>query len=175
MRTYIGSVLRQPENVIVIRNVFFEGLVSGHTGKVSARTPKAQNEKVDEPNVNDFDLVKVRVPATYLAKHKTCINWADWAEGGTQKENDTREDLVAIGILEEKGGKYTVAKHGPNGGPGFPSRVYRGTTYDKGTETVKQRNTGHMGNLDHCRSVPRLYGAGSFVYDSNPDPRNTRA
>ena len=158
--------------VIVIRNVFFEGLIGGHKSRVAPAETEAK--KYSSETSQDYDLVKVTVPSDYLEKNKTCLNWADFA--GEEKKGDyktTQEQLTRLGILEKKDSKYYVKKSGPDDGPGFPSRVYRGTTYKKGSEEVMQVNTGHMGNLDHCRSVPRLYGAGSFVYDSNPNPRST--
>lgn len=151
MRTYLGAVLRQPENVLVLRSVFFEGLRSGHKFG------------------DDLDILFV--PEDYMNSHSTCINYADFADKGEYATGQgvglMRLQLQALGVMNADN-KLQCDNDGD--GPGFPTRLYQGTTYKSDNE-VEHMNCGHMGNLDHYKHAHRLYG--SFVYDSNPDPRST--
>ena len=173
MRTYLGSVLRKPENVLILRDIYFEGLKEGHKFKVAQN---ATMNLIDHSN----DLAYLNMPDAYLNKHNTCINFGDFV-GADVAQTDAvlagldeadaqyvRVQLKEMGIFTDQ---YELKCPDPDADLEFPARLYRGTTYKKDTEEIFRHNTGHMGCLDDYRSTARLFGATSHVYSSNPDPR----
>lgn len=89
LRVYLGSVIKKPENIIIMRNVYFEGLGKGSRTGVDARDH--DQETIDvcvpagawiapmrfDPSTND--LCKVRFPTLYLQANNK-INLRDFAK-----------------------------------------------------------------------------------------------
>ena len=167
-------MLRKPEAVLILRNIYFEGLKSGHRFRLTSNAATAAE-------LDDYDLGVMLIPDSYLSSHNTCINWNDFA--GAAAESPAAKDgvdagdvahvqmqLKAMGLMD---GNFNVVCQDPEDGPGIPTRVYRGTTYDNGKETIRTHNNGHMGMLDDYRHTSRLFGATSHVYSSFPDPTDS--
>lgn len=196
MRVYMGSVLKRPENVIILRNVYFEGLRSGHKFEKNTEAAKAKSTVNLNalPKTANFeagkDLGVAIFPKAYI-ESKQCIDLADFTF-----KDDSKDDSAATeyGCPAVDDGLSTVAqaqqvykafkddfKLTNNGTSNagtlisrdeVPTRLYRGTTYtDSSGSKVKHHNLGHMGPLDHFQTCNRLFGA--FVYNSTPDPLNT--
>lgn len=151
---------RRPENVLIMRNIAFEGLKSGH-------------------KVADMKYVLVR--SDYLDRHPTCLDFKKMMQEG-QLDFTTYISLLQAGMLDGMNPRCPE-----DGGPGIPLRAYRGAqrvrapfraggaggplgTFSQEDGRYGAYNCGHMGNLDDPATCNRLYGA--FVYSSRPDPRN---
>lgn len=188
LRVYMGSVLKKPENVskkggcniivlamrchffvlthcvlcvsqvIILRDVYFEGLKEGHKDIVGNWTD------------TNADLAIISLPEAYLASNPNIIDFQDFLQGGSSPDPYTEMQLAAAGMLSPD--MKSFVDHDLGGDRiGYPTRLYRGTQYKDAEGAVTFRNCGHLGHLDHYEHTSRLFGA-AFVYSSNPDPKN---
>jgi len=170
--------MKRPENVIIMRHVYFEGLAEGSYCKL-AQTAQDARPDPDEPS--SYDLRCVYFPTWYLEGANGVINLEDFA---VQKLKDTAERfgyqvnsnefirlfqthlaLQHAGVFKDDGAFEEYYEHNE-----VPKYVYRGT-HCPGKIFKKESvvtNTGHMGTLDHPDMADRLFG--SFVYNANPNP-----
>ena len=153
LRCYMGSVLKRPESVIVLRDVVFEGLKQGHRFETGTF------------NTTVGDLALITIKDSYLSQHQTHIDLQDLA----QNDEMFKMQMQIRGLMDKDG--HLLDHDISNGRIGFPSRIYRGTTYKDLSGEVRTENCGHLGTLDHYKRTPQLFGA-SFVYSSHPDPKS---
>ena len=132
----MGSVLKKPENVIILRDVYFEGLKEGHKDMIGNWTD------------TNSDLAIISLPNAYLASNPNTIDFEDFIDGGKSPDPYTQMQLAAAGMLTTDM-KSFVDKGLGNGRTGFPTRLYRGTQYQDEKGEVTFRNCGHLGHLDH--------------------------
>lgn len=165
MRTYLGSVLKRPESVLIIRNIFFEGIKSG------AKVPVQLESNATE------DYMFVPIKKEFVDSNNTCIKFQDILDKKADHQL-TIFYLALYGMVElDENGEFTLSAHDEDDGIGLPGRMYRGAQrVNNGTGVFTQDgpygavNSGHLGGLDDPSSCARLYG--QFVYSSNPDPRS---
>jgi len=160
LRVYMGAVLKKPENVIIMRDVFFEGLRSGHT--IDDLHPLHVPKKSKKNGYIDF--FDVFMDALESDTIHACYTVRTMVGAGIVP------DLVDLPTDRKERGSFIREWMAENE---IPSRAYMGAsrTYadDKALPQYTENN-GHLGKLDHPSMVDRLYG--SFVYNSNPDPKN---
>lgn len=167
MRVYLGAVLKSPESVIVLRDVFFEGLKKGHKwaeGGVDGLSDKAPNK--------DIDIVYMPFPKEYLDRNQNLIDYADFADAGDNGPTKTIADWVTAVTLHVAG----VMKNGGLSNRAIPTRIYAGSSRSRSklavapfsTEETVVTNAGHMGCCDFPGCTNRLWG--SFVYSDTPRP-----
>jgi len=164
MRVYLGCVLKSPESVIVLRDVYFEGLKSGH--RFDADVAFMDPTK---------DLTYAPFPALYLNTHANCIDYADFQDDSDEmKTNGSWSHWITSTMLHGAG---ILHKGKLNPDDGRPTKLYAGscrsTLVKRGDRGGPQRvaqtvNAGHMGCLDDPSATSRLWG--SFVYSPNPAP-----
>jgi hypothetical protein len=165
LRVYMSAILKRPENVIIMRDVFFEGLESGHG---QSFTPAEDNEPAD--------LVFIPVPADQIDE-----SYFDLAE----VHQPTATGASAVMQMALRGANvlpHITKDTGTKSAGEFaefvteneqPTRLYRGTSrVQNSTQTAWDTtdNCGHLGVLDTPRAVDRLWG--SFVYSSLPDAKH---
>jgi len=173
LRVYLGSVIKKPENILIMRNVYFEGLGDGsHNRKVAAPTGPQ-----DAAIPDDIDLIYIRVPTTYLGEHSK-IDLRDFAYTDATMTDGlmqaTRNQLTSAGMIRRSGdgsgpSPYTYSADDTDGG--YPTMLYRGATWttgDDGKRIAHVENNGHLGNLDDPSMADRLFG--TFAYSSAPNP-----
>ena len=160
MRVYLGCVLRSPESVIVLRDVYFEGLKDGY---------KFSEDAVDTQN---NDLVRCWLPTRYLDENRASISYADFGQAFEKHgATDTSAETVLAGVLLVGAGllESTFSDREHDDDNRTPQKVYCGATKTTaGNGVTLTKNTGHMGSLDHPDHTARLWG--SFVYDRTPEP-----
>ena len=188
LRVYLGAVMKRPENVLIMRHVFFEGLRNGSRTRVA---PTVGDYADDEEG--QYDLVRFNVPPTYLEEHNK-IDLEDFVGHHTVDAQDAfsvfRDELIRVGALALEntpddyepdddnvtlaGNDYdadaaTIAKLDTDWvEDGNPTVWYQGTSKHEDDNNMYASNSGHMGNLDHPAVADRLFG--TFVYNSLPDP-----
>ena len=153
----MGSVLKRPENVLILRNIAFEGLKSGH-------------------KVEDMKFIHVRTE--YLDANPTCLDFKKMLDKG-ELDFLTWYDLVQHGMLDGmnpscpmmvarihpayRGAQHVHAPYSPTDAIG-PIGVFSQEDGRYGA-----CNSGHMGNLDDPSTCNRLYGSFIFIAPrSNP-------
>lgn len=144
--------------VIILRDVYFEGLKHGHKNGIGLWTDES------------FDLAAISVPDAYMTKNPNVIDFADFLIGKPGADAFVAMQLIAAGLADKTG--KNIVDHDLGGDRiGYPTRLYRGTQYKDQSGDVLFENCGHLGHLDHYKNTARLFGA-AFVYSSNPDPKN---
>lgn len=171
-------------SVIILRNIYFEGLKEGHRFKMTDATDVFKDKKLDLPDSGDekglprtnsgamkagFDLGVVFLPKAYLDS-RTCINLLDFNDNASTEAPSKGLVATDLAAIRDSFGGFTDGDNYVCDND-TPSRMYRGTTYVNGKGQVEFGNTGHMDILDDFRTCSRLFGA--FVYNSDPDPKNT--
>ena len=186
----------QPENIIIMRNVYFEGLGDGsRTREVGVRAAfdagraGAGAAPPAAVGLDGADLCRVRFPTFYIEEQNK-INLRDFAKtnavlaaaypaavydpaaGGSDAMIRTRDNLVRAGILTATAaaaGGHTYAVN-----PDYPTIIYRGATEHvnlaagAARTTKHTENNGHLGPLDDPSMVDRLFG--TFAYSPAPNP-----
>lgn len=163
VRVYLGAVLKSPESVIVLRDVFFEGLQNGY--KFKEGCPDTKN--------THHDICYVPFPSKYLDQHQNMLDYADFAKGNPDDFSlahwMTSTALHTYGIVGADGNIPSDIDK--------PTRIYQGTSrcttltvsgLSPISETTILRNAGHMGTCDWPGNTSRLWG--SFVYSDTPCP-----
>jgi hypothetical protein len=189
LRVYLGAVMKKPENVLIMRHVFFEGLRDGSRTRIAANV----EEYADDENAGRFDLVRFSVPPGYLAQHNK-IDLEDFVghynEDDVSDFNTFKAQLLTLGVLKEEDANLHINddytdnealdpdyNDGANSvlildtdwvEDGNPTVWYQGTSMNAETTDMYATNSGHMGNLDNPAVADRLFG--TFVYNSMPDP-----
>jgi len=164
LRVYLGAVMKRPENVILLRNIFFEGLREGSGNKMF--DPSKHNVgDGDGMSTDGHDLTVVWFPKKYMLGHSK-IDYADFTLENIVKVSDTGEraayfhthmQLRRLGMVTETGLDKELIE------AGVPTVVYQGACQHKGTEWKDaQTNNGHLGILDDPALADRLFG--TFAY-----------
>jgi hypothetical protein len=165
LRVYLGAVMKRPENVILLRNIFFEGLREG------SGTQLWENGKAgigdEEPMVGDMTVLTF--PKSYLKAHSK-IDYADFTDDSIKKLGSreemaaaymTQAQLIMLGMVGSGG---TIDADLIN--DGVPTVVYQGACAHRLTGkpewAMQQKNNGHLGNLDNPDLADRLFG--TFAY-----------
>ena len=152
LRVYMGAVLKKPENVIIMRDVFFEGLESGHRFDDLQFVPMEATDYargfVDIAEITKNNYTKYDIGSWV----QTCILQQN-ALAPVFKDNTFDAKTMSDHLVEE----------------GIPTRLYHGAV-NTAAGATKQQNNGHLGILDDPKMVDRLYG--SFVYNAGPDPKH---
>jgi len=170
LRVYLGSVLKKPENVLLLRNICFEGLKSG------AGTTVAPGHTFG-PAAGD--LAVVHFPTKYLDSHCK-IDYADFdvqaIMGSTASPTDKLDMLRTTVQLADSLGIFTPALRldAQLFTEGYPTVLYKGTVRHKlsgGTWEVVETNNGHLGVLDDPKMADRIFGTFAYNAEPNPDPR----
>ena len=185
LRVYMGAVLKRPEQVIIMRDVFFEGLSEGHrlavlSGEMAAEETAADQWINKEPGDRE-DLVYLQIPQAYLDTHSV-ISYDDFTAESIFRDYapmnatnaqyglfnsmwETHIQLAVLGIM--KGGTVDVETMDRQH---VPHRVYKGrckTVPINGAPT-DHANNGHLGVLDDPSAADRLFG--TFAYNPTPNP-----
>ena len=158
MRIHLGCIVKQPENVIVMRHVQCAGFVKGHGANIAKKleewTPPTTMEYGDGGN----DLC-------YMAK-----------EHGTPWSNLINDSVFQK--LSESGGPYKNMAEFASGNGEYdedgedvpteiPVVVYRGAVKNMETDRLVYRNNGHLGPLDNPACCDMI--AGRQKYGEIPD------
>ena len=179
LRVYLSAVLKRPENVIIMRDVFFEGLHSGYGSKVATN---ALHYSECVFSNRPLDLVYVQLPEFYLESSQSVVDLKDFTADGMKnyKEREGRTltsdeqiaffesalQLTMANVLEPKQhADDTDAKR-------FmrmlederPTKLFMGAHRPTGGGDIVP-NCGHLGVLDSPAMVDRLFG--SFVYNDH--------
>merc|ERR1712086_107575 len=134
LRVYLGAVMKRPENVILLRNIFFEGLREGSGNKMF--DPSKHNVgDGDGMSTDGHDLTVVWFPKKYMLGHSK-IDYADFTLENIVKVSDTGEraayfhthmQLRRLGMVTETGLDKELIE------AGVPTVVYQGACQHKGT------------------------------------------
>jgi len=173
LRVYLGSVLRRPDNVIVMKDVYFEGLKSGHKGAMYEnydRTLEASKMGMKDGQ----DLVLGRVLKRHAPHYPSrldinkdvelfCVGRpaSDPAVIPPSLHNDADWDKP----FNPSGDGDLNPGLGPTAREMWPKMAYCGHVADE--DKTLYSNTGHMGKLDSPDKTSRLYG--SFVYSGSTE------
>jgi hypothetical protein len=166
LRVYLGAVMKRPENVILLRNIFFEGLREGSGTKVfeNGKGGVGDNEPIDPQG----DLTVVGFPKSYLKAHSK-IDYADFTDAAIKKVSDaekpvyfmTQAQLIALGLVTGDGVLDAELLR-----EGVPTVAYQGACQHRSDQTsewkLQQKNNGHLGILDDPALADRLFG--TFAY-----------
>jgi len=144
MRVYMGAVMRRPENVVVMRDVAFQGLVSGHTTK---------------------DIKKIIVPTEFMQASAT-FSVRSFVKKCIDADSSAQHDyLYCLRTMMAAG----MFQGDDADGLRPPMEFFTGTSAYKGdSKKDTTENNGHMGKLDHPDAYARLWGA--YVYSTQPSP-----
>ncbi len=166
LRVYLGAVMKRPENVILLRNIFFEGLREGSGNKMF--DPSKHNVgDGDGMSTDGHDLTVVWFPQKYMLGHSK-IDYADFTLENIVKVSDTGEraayfhthmQLRRLGMVTETGLDKELIE------AGVPTVVYKGACQHKNANAGwedAQTNNGHLGILDDPALADRLFG--TFAY-----------
>jgi hypothetical protein len=168
LRVYLGAVLRRPENVIVMKDVYFEGLSDGHKPGTIGPYDDSKECGID---LSNHQFLLGRVLKTDAPHWPQRLDFFDGTSGSSKVEVATTTPgaswkPIFNGALA--GGTFTPAPASlsKDQRDKWPKSSYCGTVYTKGdTPTAVHENMAHMGSLDHPNRTPRLHG--SFVYSGS--------
>lgn len=184
LRVHLGSILIQPEDVIVLPNVFIEGIEEQLYFEIDTKTAITFDPSGDtKEEIQQFfkdGLVQVALDSTGKAFVETTRTLdiaqeavvANYARSNT--ENGTKEEVVkwleALGGEEDGSGKTTPAEVvaymlDSDDVFGSPRRHMKdGATFDKRSR-VQTPNNGEFGRLDHPVMYTQLLGAPQAYQD----------
>ena len=166
LRVYLGAVMKRPENVILLRNIFFEGLREGSGTKLFENGYGGVGD--NEPGAPAGDLTVIGFPKTYLKAHSK-IDYADFTDeaiGRLAAEEKpayfvTQAQLISLGMVAADGLLDASFLS-----EGVPTVVYQGACEHRpnstGSWVPQQKNNGHLGILDDPALADRLFG--TFAY-----------
>jgi len=142
LRVYLGCALYEPENVLVVPDVQFDGLLHGHGGVVAGKTGQP-----DEFDTKDHDLFVAII-------HKG---------GDVNFEVDSKDaGFVNIDSNDMRAPDYNVYDALFKDQENHPAILYQGATFNK-DKKIEDTNTGHLGVLDCLQGCDRLDGLQTFT------------
>lgn len=160
LRVYMGAVIYEPENLLILPNVQFEGCVAGHGSKIC-------ESQFFDPQAEDL-IIAFKTKGTDL--HDI---FEDEIFRETAGEVFYKEylDMRDAGDLYGKDEPMGQSGRGFNTEDGVPLSLYQGTTMIQNASqqwVLATENVGHLGCLDSPACSDRLDGIQKFTPNPNP-------
>jgi len=137
VRSWVGPVIKKPQNVLVLRDIAFKGILSGAGSRILTGGEKYNKAK------HDLVLFVTKLPPSDPRMYKA---------------DDFKEQCAAYGI-------YT-AWHKPGDKKAKvtePLILYRGTQRDAHNKDIRCSNNGHLGKADHPDNVGVVEGTQTYI------------
>ena len=150
LRVYLGACIYEPENILLLPDVQFEGAVAGHGANFC-------KERYFDPQYDDLIIAfkdkKSDLQDIFSDKHfKATAGQVYYKE---------YFDLEQRGDLEGEDEPTGKRGQGFNSEDGVPLSLYQGTVMKQNNRSewvCHTENTGHLGCLDHPEASDRLDG-----------------
>jgi len=161
LRAYMGAAIYRRNNVLVIPDVHFERLVSGHGGKEDTFNFECFDSADNNPGITaarGYERVTGRLDLTKI------LSRADYGRLSAAEQADFNNVGIIVDTTDaEKLAAYTEFKTRLGD---MKLNAYQGATFRTGEPSVKlSENAGHLGKLDYP-TCSRLHGY--HVFDSDP-------
>jgi len=172
LRAYMGAAIYRRNNVLLIPDVHFERLVSGHGGEKDTFeltcAPTTETNTAGDALITlaqGYSRVTGRVDLSLIISvdDYTALTARVTGANPTQEDRDRLAKLNTDGICVAAGDAYDAFKTARGD---MKLNAYQGTTFQTGNPSIKlSENAGHLGKLDYP-TCPRLHGY--HVFDSEP-------